>query len=114
MSPHSSQKAEAEMNEKVANSLRELIAQNGTDLASDWPRLRGLLNDYHPEYKREINVLVQAAQLHIPSHIVQASNASLVVLIPRLTQVLHEDAGIDERYAYWAVQTWCKALGIHV
>jgi hypothetical protein len=97
------------IDDAVGATLGSLIAQEGPGLAKDWSRLKALLNDYHPQSKREVNVLVQAAQQQIPDRIANLP-VGLVALLSTLAHVLHNEVGMDIQLAEWSVRTWASAL----
>ena len=100
---------EQRMNNVVTRTLTDLIEKNGLGLVEEHQRLRGLLNDYHPTCKREIGVIVHAAQHGIPARL-RRSSLTGVVVTPPLARVLHDELGMDYEYALWAVRAWAKAL----
>lgn len=99
------------MSDTVADTLNRLVTNEGEALIRDWQRLRGLLNDIHPKDRRDVGVLVQAAQYGIPNKLEIASRSGIVIT-SSLAQGLHNDLGMDYQIALWAVRTWATALHI--
>lgn len=93
--------------------LAELIARYGKGLSDDPKRCEGLLRDVCGQYKREIFVLVSAVREGIPSGLQHSwDGIPKDVMLARLTNRLHEDLGVAENLARWAVESWALALGV--
>ena len=97
--------------------LAELIVRYGPELASDARRCENLLKDFcpnpSPAHKREISVLVGAVKEAIPLEMLGSTAATTkFVLLSRLSVKLHENQGVTESLARWAVESWALALGI--
>ena len=82
------------------------------DLAKDPRRIRSFLLDLAGSERREINLLVIAAQEGIPSQIKAASSAPITMIIPRLANSLRVHWGLSPQAAHWAVASWAQALGV--
>lgn len=102
------------MNALVRDKLRELLTQHGETLGEEPRRLRALLADECPNCKREINVVIMAAELRIPEALQRKSAPVPWPLFKaQLMSRLVEDAALSEEAARWAIDTWAAALGIH-
>ena len=98
------------MNDSVVEVLKKLIASHGTVLCTNWSRLEGLLCDHIGQHRREINILVTAAKQGIAEELLRVSSQVDPLLFNRLVRRLHEETGIAERFAEWAVNTWMIVL----
>jgi len=100
------------MNDEIASHLRALIRNHGPGLGEDPKRLGSFLADLCPELKREISVVVAAAECRVPADIA-GTNASTPweALSGRLRQRLIEDRAITNEAAEWAIDIWANALG---
>ncbi len=95
----------------IVETLKKLIVTHGTDLCTNWLRLEGLLCDHAGQHRREINILVTAAKQGIAEESLRVSSQVDRLLFNRLVRRLHEETGIAERFAEWAVNSWMIALG---
>ena len=101
------------MNDLPRQTLGELIAAYGRSLCDDPRRCEALLRDYCGQYKREIFVLVSALKEGVAEEL-QVTQAIMPhpLLIRRLVQRLHDNLGLAEEFAQWAVESWALALGV--
>jgi|GEM_PF-3783040 hypothetical protein len=99
------------MNDSVVEVLKKLIANHGIVLCTNWSRLEGLLCDHAGQHRREINILVMAAKRGIAEELLRVGSQVDPLLLNRLVQRLHEETGIAEKFAEWAVNSWRIALG---
>ena len=102
------------MADQPRQTLCDLIQRFGSDLASDPKRCEALLKDLLLNgFKREINALVSAAREGVPSELRQPTGgAPLPAVVVQQARKLHDDLGLDQSLAEWAVQTWVVALGV--
>lgn len=101
------------MNDLPRDKLKELLAQHGRTLCQDLRRCEALLRDYCGEFRREVFVLVSALREEIPADLMTVGdNTSHGAAWKRLAQRLHDNLGIAEDAAYWAVESWARALGM--
>lgn len=101
------------MNNLVREKLSEIIAKHGQSLAENPQRCEALLRDYCPQYKREINVLVEALKERVASDLMNSSLAMPgLVLRAKLTKRLQDELGLSEEASKWAVDSWAMALGV--
>src|SRR6185503_19731806 len=101
------------MNNLVREKLSEIIARHGRSLAENPQRCEALLRDYCPQYKREINVLVEALKERVASDLMNSSPAIPgLVLRAKLTRRLQYELGLSEEASKWAVDSWAIALGV--
>ncbi|MFM9965232.1 MAG: formylglycine-generating enzyme family protein [Planctomycetaceae bacterium] len=96
--------------------LCDLIQRFGPEVASDPKRCENLLKDLlRNGFKREVNALVSAVREGVPSELRQPSGgAPLPAVVVQQARKLHEDLGLDQTLAEWAVQSWAAALGINI
>lgn len=93
--------------------LAELVGRFGRDIATDARRCEAILRDLCPECKREIFILVSAAKESVPAELLGSSSGlPKEVLLSRLSKRLHENLGVAENLARWAVESWSLALGV--
>ncbi len=101
------------MNDIPRQKIKEFISIYGLSLCDEPLRCKGLLLDSCGQYRREINLLVNALEEHIPRELLNASKGTpYESLRNRLVRRLHEDRGLVEDYASWAVDSWALALGV--
>jgi len=101
------------MQDIVRSKLTELVGRFGLDLSNDARRCEALLRDVCGEYKREIVALVAAARDGAATELRQSSvGVPKELVIARLTKRLHENFGLVEDLARWAVESWAVALGV--
>ena len=100
------------MSDVACHKLAELVARYGRDLGDDPRRCEALLRDVcGQQYKREIFVLVSAAREGVPAQLQQSSSGSPAeVVVLRLIQHLHDNLGLSEDLARWAVESWAFAM----
>jgi hypothetical protein len=92
--------------------LIDLIRQHGRPLTREPQRCEALLKDLCGAHRREIHGIVCAVREKIPVDLLSAGTEPVAVLYPRLAQRLHDNLGLDETLAVWAVETWAMALGM--
>lgn len=92
--------------------LRRILAKYGSEICSDARRCESLLNDLCGEYRREINVLVNAIQERVPLDLL-AANSSMPheLILNKLEKRLEEQTALTTDAAQWAVESWALALG---
>jgi parallel beta-helix repeat protein len=99
------------MTDAVRKRLVDLVAAYGVGLAGDPKRTEGLLRDTCPGCSREIFLLVSAQRLRVAEDLrALSSSVPKEALFRRLTRRLHDEMGIDEQFALWAVHSWAIAL----
>jgi hypothetical protein len=103
------------MNEQASKALAEIVTKCGQGIADDPRRLRALLGDHCPGMKREVNVLVAAAEHKMVADL-QGSTAGIPwpSLSGRLVRKMSDELGTDSAAARWAIEAWGVALGIAV
>jgi len=101
------------MQDIVRGKLAELVGRFGLDLCNDARRCEAMLRDVCGDHKREIVALVAAAREGVGSELRQSSvGVPKELIITRLAKRLHEDFGLVEDLARWAVESWAVALGV--
>lgn len=101
------------MNNIPRQKLRQILAKYGKEICSDARRCEGLLNDLCGSHRREINVLVNAIEEHIPLDLLAgASSIPLELLLTRLEKRLENQTALTAEAARWAVESWALALGV--
>ena len=99
------------MNDAVIPILTKLLQQYGSGLCSDTRRLKALLSDLVIGCKREINVLIQAADCRIGQELAQQASSKLdVFAYNNFVQRLMNETSITHDAAEWAVRAWATAL----
>jgi uncharacterized protein YegL len=103
------------MDDLPRQKLIELIRRYGREIAGDARRCEALLHDACPQHKREVVMLVSAAKESVGIELLKnASGLPTAVLLARLARGLHDNLGMAEDFARWAVESWASALGIAV
>ncbi len=93
--------------------LRELVATYGRAVLDDPRRCEALLRDLCGDRRREVNLLVSALRERVPMDLLNASaGVPRGFLITQLAQRLHDNLGIADAFARWAVESWALALGL--
>ncbi len=101
------------MNNAPRQVLQRIIAKYGNDLCGDARRCEGLLKDLCGEYRREINVLVNALEERIPLDLLAAGKTMpRELLLTRLAKRLEDNLGLTAQASEWAVNSWAFALGL--
>ena len=101
------------MNDLPRRTLSELIVRYGPSLGDDPRRIGGLLRDFCGEHKREIFVLVSAAEEHVPADLqAQQDSVPHKILLAQLTRRLQDNLVITRDAARWGVESWALALGV--
>lgn len=97
----------------VGGALRSLMDRYGVTLLGEPGRLRGLLQDDCPQAKREISVLLQALDEHVPQDLLRVhSGEPIQSLSPRLAKRLTDEKALSPAAARWAVEAWAQGLSI--
>ncbi|MDD1607710.1 MAG: formylglycine-generating enzyme family protein [Methylococcaceae bacterium] len=101
------------LNEQPRTQLRTMLIQYGQSVCQDAKRCEALLRDFCPEHKRELNLLIAALKEGIPQQLlIPSSHISIEFTIKRLAQTLHDNLGIAESFAFWAVESWALSLNV--
>lgn len=101
------------MNNLVRQTLRRILAKHGKEIAGDAERCKGLLNDLSGAHRREINILVTAAEERIPLDLLAAARSMPIdLLLTRLEKRLADQTGLTPEAARWAVESWALALDV--
>lgn len=96
----------------VRDQLRALLAEHGPAILDDPRRFEALLRDLSGEHRREAHLLVSALRERVPTDLLAPGNGlPRSLLVARLAQRLHDNLGIAESFARWAVVSWALALG---
>jgi hypothetical protein len=93
-------------------ALSLILTQYGYTPGHDPRRLEALLRDLCGTYRTEINVLVGAAQEHIPEELKTKRSLPWATVLPQLVRRLRDARGFSEHSARWAVETWALTLGL--
>jgi len=101
------------MNNSPRQTLRQIIAKYGNDVCGDARRCEALLKDLCGEYRREINVLVNALEERVPLDLLAAGKTMpRELLLNRLAKRLEDNLGLTTQASDWAVNSWAFALGL--
>ena len=91
--------------------MKELVQVHGAGVVKESRRMKGLLLD-NCRYGRDVRLLLQALEAGVPVQLLeQKGTAPEGALLSNLRKRLHEDYGMDQRLARWAVESWAVALG---
>lgn len=100
------------MDDAARQALCRLVAQYGRHVADDVRRCEGLIRDFCPARRREANLLISALKERVPADLLASSDGvPKSAVLARLARRLHENLGLDEGFARWAVESWALALG---
>jgi Protein phosphatase 2C len=101
------------LNDLPRQKLCEIVDTYGRYIYDDPQRCNGLLLDYCAEYRREINILMNALEEQVVAELlVSSSRESYEGMLSRLAWRLCENYGLAEDFARWGVESWALALGI--
>jgi hypothetical protein len=101
------------MDAEAREKLKELVAVYGPALQDDARRTKALLLDTCPTHRREVAVLVAAAEEGIPGRLNRAASVtSFGRDIERLSAQLEQDRSLTRDAARWAVQSWAWAYDL--
>jgi formylglycine-generating enzyme required for sulfatase activity len=95
----------------IAKTLEGLVKQYG-DLIFDEPKkLKALLTDLCPTYRKEIVVLTNAAFARLPAELKnEFTRTPFETLVSRLANRLHDETGCTTALGKWAIETLAFAL----
>ena len=96
------------------DTLRELVARYGTELAEDPRRVRSLLRDIIGEYRLEISALVVAAEEGVGPRLMSSSESLGSATAGRLAAQLQSERALSAEAATWAVEAWAEALDLRL
>ena len=100
------------MNELPRQKLCEMIARHGWAVCEEPGRCEGLLRDYCPGHRAEVNVLVIAIKERVAADLLNSSTGIPVeLLLSRLSRRLEDEHGLKPETSRWAVESWALALG---
>lgn len=101
------------MNDEPRQALREIVAKYGAEICSDSRRCEGLLKDNCGSYRREISILVNALEEHVPLDLLAGkNNAPRELLLNRLAKRMEDNLALTADAAVWAVESWALALNV--
>lgn len=93
--------------------LRRILAKYGKEICSNARRCENLLKDLCGEYRREVNVLVNAIEERVPLDLLAANRSTPIeLLLTRLEKRLEEQTALTAEAARWAVESWALALNV--
>ena len=93
------------LNNHPREKLRFIIEEYGRSAIRDSNRCRELLREHAPENLRETNLLMQVLTEGFVSELT-SENLEL------FAQRLHDEFGIKEEFAFWAIESWAFALNL--
>jgi hypothetical protein len=97
----------------IAKSLEGIVRQYGDPIFDEPKKLRGLLSDLCPNFRKEIVVLTNAANAKYPQELRREFNSTpFETLVTRLAKRLHDDTGCSIPLGKWAIETWAYALSL--
>ena len=101
------------LDEHPRKQLNYIITRYGRSICDDLNRCKGLLKDLCPKNKLEVNLLITALKEKVVDELLKLpKNIPVELTLKRLAQRLHENLGIIEKFAIWAVESWALALNI--
>lgn len=100
------------MHDAARRALKDVIRQHGLGLANDPRRCGALLRDMAGQHRREISVLVAAAEEGVGTDLLRASQSASPALLAQLQRRLARERALSPEAAQWAVETWAEALAL--
>jgi hypothetical protein len=101
------------MDGAAREALGRLLSGAEAQLLGDARRIRALLQDACPQSRREVMLLVTAAEEGLPPRLRKLGDAGMVhAELNRLAAELTRARGLDPVLASWAVGAWAWALGV--
>lgn len=101
------------MNNTPRETLRRIVSKYGREIGSNPKRCESLLNDLCGEYRREINVLVNAIDERVPLDLLAGvATMPREMLLNRLEKRLEEHTAMTREAARWSVESWALALNL--
>lgn len=89
------------MNDVPREKLERIVAEHGPSICDDAERVRNLLNDHCPEYRREIHVLFLAASDKVPAELLNTpAGFPIDSVIAKAAQRLQDTRAVSEDAAY--------------
>jgi hypothetical protein len=92
-------------------SLVDIIANHGLDIAANARLCTGLLLDQGGDCPREIRTLMAVHQAGLPQYILGAPADTALVDLEPFTKYVNERLPLHEEAIAWAVEAWAAALG---
>ena len=94
--------------------LKLIIARYGVALYDDPKRCEAFLRDFCGQYRKEINLLINAQKEKIPAELLNSQNSSLPInlTIARLIKRLEDNLAIKPEAAKWSVESWALTLNL--
>ena len=107
-----------DLKEEARTRLRALVEAEGPEFLADPARLRGIMADRLPTFRREVAVLNAALEAGIPqrlrardeTQVPAALVAELAAEVAATTKTSPQPVSVDE--ARWGVNAWAFALGL--
>ncbi len=93
------------MNNKIFMELFKIILKYGIDILDDVSKVENLLNDYCPDLKPEINILVLSLKERIHKSILEKKS-----IIESLVDKLEKNRSISKENAFWVVEELKKVI----
>lgn len=103
--------------DSVAVMLKELVSTlspGGPIDSKSSKRVKAALLDSCPEHKLEVNALLNALNIDMPSRLRDLVSSGIPAdkAFMQSARELQEDTGIEKRLARWAARAWAVAIGI--
>jgi tetratricopeptide (TPR) repeat protein len=90
-----------------------ILKQYGESIINEPKRCKALLNDLAPQHHLEVVLLMAALEQQVAEELLKPNELlSIEMKLKRLAQVLHDTTGIEDEFAYWAVESWALALEV--
>ncbi len=90
-----------------------MLKQYGLSIMAEPKRCKSLLSDLAPQHRLETFLLITALEQKIAEELLKPSTLIPIgIQLERLAQSLRDAVGIEEEYAYWAVESWALALNV--
>lgn len=94
----------------IALHLQHIVDHHGIEIIEAPLRLEGMLRDFCPDQKLQIELILIALRLQIVRDLKRMPTPLSSENINSLSQRLQQEKGYAENYAFWAVSAWVLAL----
>ena len=99
------------LNEQPRTQLHFILLQYGRSVCQDAKRCEALIRDLCPEHELERNLLITALKAGVPQALLD-SQVAIELTIKTHAQRLHQQLGLAEHFAQWAVESWALSLNM--
>jgi len=99
---------------EILKRLQEIISLCGPPSDEKNRKYNGYLSDYFVHHDRELNLLKIILDQGFVTRLAKENNSvPYEMLVKKYVAQLHDNWGMDESAAKWAIDTWAEALGVY-